>query len=113
MAGIGFTQIIVGILVCVALVLLCLILFNKNKTKSKEPGIETERSKPDATDAEIQTENKDLSDDSLVAILTAAVMASMQSTPDIKIRVASFRRVPQSSPIWNTVGRRERIENKL
>ncbi len=113
MAGNSFNPIIAGILVCIALVFLCLILFNKNKTRSKESRLETEHSKLEATDAQVQTGNKDLSDDSLVAVLTAAVMASMQSSPNIKIRVTSFRRIPQSSPVWNTIGRRERIENKL
>lgn len=111
MAGIVFNPIIAGVIVCVVLVLLCLLLFSKSKTKSMDSSSQTGRPLPE--NGISQTEKEDLSDETLIAVLTAAVMASMQNSPDIKIRVTSFRRIPQSSPVWNTVGRRERMENKL
>lgn len=55
----------------------------------------------------------DSSDDSLIAVLTAAVMAYMKNSPDIKIKVTSFKRIPQTSSVWNTMGRNEYISNKL
>ncbi|WP_010247496.1 OadG family protein [Acetivibrio cellulolyticus] len=113
MGGIAFSQIVIGILVCVALVLFYFILFSKDKTKFKESKRENEPVVIETPNKESQMTAGDLSDDSLIAILTAAVMASMQSSPDVKIRVTSFRRIPQSSPVWNTIGRRERMENKL
>lgn len=110
MGNISFAQVVVGILVFSAVALIYVFVLSKNKTKSKNSDMENEP--VNGTVAEAQRDSEDLSDDSLIAVLTAAVMA-MQNNPDIKIRVASFRRIPQSSPVWNTIGRRERMENKL
>lgn len=53
------------------------------------------------------------SDEELVAILTAAVLASMQNGAECNIKVKSFRRLPQQAPAWNTAGRMEHIAGKL
>ena len=45
------------------------------------------------------------SNSSLIALLTAAATAYMGSSSDVKVRVTSFKRIPQTSPVWNTVGR--------
>jgi hypothetical protein len=55
----------------------------------------------------------DSSDDSLIAVLTAAVMTYTRNSPDVKIKITSFKRIPQTSPVWNTTGRSEYISNKL
>lgn len=55
---------------------------------------------------------EDEDEDELIAVLTAAIAASLnQSTYNLKIK--SFRRIGQTSPVWNTVSRKEQIENKL
>ena len=55
---------------------------------------------------------EDEDEDELIAVLTAAIAASLnQSTYNLKIK--SFRRIGQASPVWNTVSRKEQIENKL
>ena len=110
MGNISFPHILIGILVLCAVILIYFFVSGKSKSASNS----SEQANNTSTDTivEAQTDNEALSDDSLIAVLTAAVMA-MQNNPDIKIRVTSFRRIPQSSPIWNTIGRRERMENKL
>ncbi len=110
MGNVNFSHILVGILVLCAIVLIYFFVTDKNKPKSNNSNLASNTAAD--TIVEAQRDNEALSDDSLIAVLTAAVMA-MQSNPDIKIRVTSFRRIPQSSPIWNTIGRRERMENKL
>lgn len=110
MGNISFSHILVGILVLCAIVLIYFFVSGKNKAKSNNSVLANNTAAD--TKVETQRDNEALPDDSLIAVLTAAVMA-MQSNPDIKIRVTSFRRIPQSSPIWNTIGRRERMENKL
>ena len=52
-------------------------------------------------------------DDELVAVLTAAVMASMKGQHVYNFRIKSFKRLPQNTPIWNRAGRMEYISNKL
>lgn len=53
------------------------------------------------------------SEEELVAVLTAAVLAGMESRPDLKIKVKSFRRIPQAAPAWNSMGRDEYISSRL
>jgi len=107
MGNINFYQIIIAILFVSTVAFIYFFLANKNKTKSDNSNSSIIENK-----TKIQSLNEDLNDESLIAVLTAAVMA-MQSNPDIKLQVTSFRRIPQSSPVWNTTGRREYIENKL
>lgn len=109
MGNANFFQVIIGILVILAVAFIYFFVSGKNKSKSgnSDPdGITVTQNK------ETQKNGEDLSDDELIAVLTAAVMA-MRSNSGVKIRVTSFRRIPQSAPVWNTVGRRERMENKL
>lgn len=49
----------------------------------------------------------------LIAVLTAAVMACMQQTPDFKIRIKSFRRIHKDSSAWSTAGIAEQISNRF
>lgn len=54
--------------------------------------------------------NVDTQNDSeLIAVLTAAVNAFTSGSPDSKFIVRSYRRIQQSSPIWNTISRKEQI----
>lgn len=110
MGNINFSQIIVGMLVLSVVIFVYFFVSSKNKAKSSNLNLTSNTVEQDKL--KTQEDSEDLSDDSLIAVLTAAVMA-MQSNTDIKIRVTSFRRIPQSSPVWNTIGRRERIEHKL
>ncbi|WP_094546641.1 OadG family protein [Petroclostridium xylanilyticum] len=61
----------------------------------------------------VSTEELDeLDEDELIAVLTAAVASSLnQSTYNLNIK--SFRRIEQTSPIWNTVSRKEQLESRL
>lgn len=56
---------------------------------------------------------KDTGNNEIIAVLTAAVLAVSKSRPDYKLKVKSFRRIPQTSPIWNVAGREEQISGKL
>jgi len=61
---------------------------------------------------EEREKSEEINDEELIAVLTAAVAASLnQSTYNLK--VTSFRRVNNVSPIWNTVGRQEQLETRL
>lgn len=51
-------------------------------------------------------------DDELIAVLTAAVAASL-NTSTYNLRIKSFRRIGQNAPAWNAVSRKEQLENQL
>ncbi|NMA66783.1 MAG: oxaloacetate decarboxylase, gamma chain [Clostridiaceae bacterium] len=66
--------------------------------------------------SETNVSNSSVSDgstDELVAVITAAVMASVNTRPGYNIRLKSFRRVPQTTPVWNVAGRNEYIAGKF
>jgi len=48
----------------------------------------------------------------ILAALTAAI-ASADSKTGCRLVVKSFRRIGQSSPVWNTTGRVERLRRYL
>ena len=52
-------------------------------------------------------------DEELVAIIMAAIQAGMSPDSQCRLQIKSFRRIEQTSPIWNKAGRREQIANKL
>ncbi|MFZ5988289.1 MAG: OadG family transporter subunit [Bacillota bacterium] len=119
--SLGLNMTFVGIVVVFAsLIILCIIIsffpiLNPKKTrtsaKSEPANISSIPQVKDTRNNGVP--EGDLSDDSLVAVLTAAVLASMRNRPDVKIRVTSFKRIEQTSPVWNTTGRKEYIANKL
>lgn len=52
----------------------------------------------------------DVDDNQLIAVITAAVQASLQKagiTPECRIVVRSFNRVEDGTPVWNKTGRKE------
>lgn len=51
-------------------------------------------------------------DDELLAVITAAIAAA-ETRPGYRLVVRSMRQIPQSSPVWNTAGRLERLGRDL
>lgn len=48
-------------------------------------------------------------DDELIAVLTAAVAASMGRTSTYNLNIKSYRRVNNQSPAWNRASRQENL----
>jgi hypothetical protein len=48
----------------------------------------------------------------ILAVIAAAI-AALNTRPGYRLMVRSMRQVPQSSPVWNIVGRIERINSKI
>jgi len=115
----------VGLLVVfIVLILLSLIIslfskiFNVRKTDGKDKthadgnGVSVPEAKQDVES--VSTVHAEPYDDSeLIAVLTAAVVAAMGGSAESSIRVKSYRRIPQVSPVWNTISRKEQLAAKL
>lgn len=81
---------------------------NNNKKESKEATNSTESVKV----SEPVEKAGNIEDEELVAVIAAAIAASMGvAIPDINIK--SIKRVSTPSPIWAQMGRIEEISNKL
>ncbi len=50
--------------------------------------------------------------DEIIAAISAAI-AAMETRPGYRLVVRSMRQLPQSSPVWNTTGRIERLSRDL
>lgn len=48
-------------------------------------------------------------DDELIAVLTAAVAASLGQTTTYNLKIKSYRRVESGSPVWNRTARRDNV----
>jgi hypothetical protein len=51
--------------------------------------------------------------DSEILAVIAAAIAAMETRPGQRLVVMSMRQIPQSSPVWNTAGRLERLSRNL
>lgn len=70
---------------------------------------------PEKTKKDVVTENasaNEANEEELVAVLTAAAAACMNTSPK-KVRINTYKRVHTDPPIWNRAARRETTENKL
>lgn len=81
---------------------------NKDKEKTEVENISNTVEKTPQSSKEEQN----IDDEELVAVIAAAIAASMGVTiPDINIK--SIKRISPPSPIWAEMGRIEEISNKL
>lgn len=55
---------------------------------------------------------EEMDEEELIAVLTAAVAASL-NTSTYHLQIKSYRRIEQKSPAWNKAGLRETIENRI
>jgi len=109
-------------IVFLALILLSLVIFVFSKIlqkKDKALAESEDSTKKAVSHLEISENNKpdapldNIPDNELVAVLSAAIMASMKGQHVYNFRIKSFRRLPQGTPVWNRTGRMEYISNKL
>ena len=62
--------------------------------------------------APAETEADEMDDEELVAVITAAIAASL-NTSTYNLRIKSLRRIDNNQPAWNIAGIRETINNRF
>lgn len=84
---------------------------NNKKDHSQKTTDDTETlHKAIVTESDPEVANRD--DNEIIAVITAAIAASLnRSTHDIIVK--SIRRTPSNSPIWNRASRNEQITGRL
>lgn len=113
---VGFTVVFVALILLSVIIFLFGKGFNAKKTAkitAVDNSVNTASVSEITENYEADAPADELSYDELVAVLTSAVLSSMRTRPDSKIRVKSFRRINQNSPAWNAAGRMEYIAGKL
>lgn len=100
--------IVFGVLIILMIVLMLMkVIFYKDPNKQKKTETPVTEA---ATAAEVKTE--DTNEDELIAVLTAAIAASL-NTSTYNLRIKSYRRVENKQPAWNKAGLTETINNRF
>lgn len=55
---------------------------------------------------------EDILNDEIISAIMAAI-SIMETRPGYSLVVKSFRRVPQTAPVWSSTGRYERLNSKI
>ena len=112
--AIGITVVFLALIALSICIYLFGKLFSKNETTKKDIVRSTNTASASATTQPEPLVENYTSEEELIAVITAAIQASLGVRDDGKhIVVKSFRRLPSNSPIWNSTGRIEQLSNKL
>ena len=105
--GVG---IVFSVLVVLMIVLMLFkVIFYKNDSKKQTAATEVKQE----VKQEVVSEVKPVaSDDELIAVLTAAIAASL-NTSTYNLKIKSYRRIENTKPAWNKAGINETINNRF
>ena len=113
----GLSTTVVGLAIVFSVLLILMIvlkLFEKifykpnNLAEKKAEPVKQEAQKTAVSDNPVGDEN----DEELIAVLTAAVAASL-NTSTYNLKIKSYRRVQNNAPAWNKAGLRDTIDSRL
>lgn len=102
------------VIVFLVLIILMLVMMAMKKILYKEPEKNEAPKEVKQTEQtkEVSAVSVPVEDLTLIAVLTAAVAASMDA-PASKIRIKSFKRVGSNAPAWNRAGLRDVIDSRF
>lgn len=108
---IGLVIVFGVLLILMAILMLMKVVFYKDPSKA-DTNVKTEAAAPVA---EVKSETAvadDMDESELVAVLTAAIAASL-NTSTYNLKIKSFKRVGNSSPAWNKAGLNDVINSRF
>ena len=111
-AVIGLATVFSVLIILMIVITIMKMMFYKDPAKSavKEtpaPAAPVEPAKPVE-----QVKADEMDDEELVAVITAAIAASL-NTSTYNLRIKSLRRIDNNQPAWNKAGIRETINNRF
>ncbi len=115
--GLKVTAVGLAIVFSVLIILMFVLTLMKyvfaREPKSKQPA-QTADTHSDNTPAPsaATAETDDVNEDELIAVLTAAVAASL-NTSTYNLHIKSYRRVNNTAPVWNQAGLRDTIDSRF
>lgn len=88
--------------------LMRVIFAPKTKAPAKAEPTQT-ANEPIAVQTPAITDVQNTDDEELIAVLTAAVAASLK-TSTYRLQIKSYRQINTNTPVWNAVSRRENLQ---
>lgn len=110
--------VVFSVLIILMLVLILMkVVFYKEPKEDKGSEALKDKSAPSAAVSAPQTakpseSGAQIDDKELIAVITAAVAASL-NTSTYNLKVKSFRRISDNSPLWNKAGRTDVINSRF
>ena len=102
------------IIVFSVLIILMLVMMAMKKIFYKEPQANDKKTETQTADMQIdgkaETEVLNEEDPNLIAVLAAAVAASL-NTSAYNLKIKSYRRIGNNAPAWNKAGLRDPIDS--
>ena len=103
--GVGL-GIVFGVLVILMMVLMLFkVIFYKDNSKKQKEVAKVEKEV-------VCVQKQNTSNDELIAVLTAAIAASL-NTSTYNLKIKSYRRIENNKPAWNKAGINETINNRF
>ena len=112
--GMGGETVVIGLsIVFGVLLILMIVLYLFGVIFDKKPKTAAAPAAPEIVPEPVVVAEADEQDEEeLIAILTAAIAASL-NTSTYNLQIKSYRRVPTKRPAWNNAGLRETIGNRF
>lgn len=103
--------IVFSVLIIIMLVLKLFEVIFSEKSDKPTTAVSAEKKAEPQQAAPVAVQSK-MTDDELIAVLTAAVAASL-NTSTYNLQIKSYRRIGSSRPSWNKAGVTETINNRF
>ena len=112
-AVIGLTTVFAVLIILMIVITIMKMMFYKDPSKSA--AVQTPAAPapaPVVPEAPAAPKADEMDDEELVAVITAAIAASL-NTSTYNLRIKSLRRIDNKQPAWNRAGIRETINNRF
>lgn len=114
--GLKVTAVGLAIVFSVLIILMVVLTLMKyifaNEPKSTAPAVPVAPAKPVEAAAPAAKAKDDVDEEELIAVLTAAIAASL-NTSTYNLQIKSYRRIGNNSPAWNQAGLRDTIDSRF
>lgn len=108
--ALGLTIVFSVLIILMIILFLFKVIFYKDPSKKKAP--KAAETAVESVKAMPKEEAKAVDEEELIAVLTAAVAASL-NTSTYNLKIKSYRRIDNKKPAWNMAGIRETIGNRF
>lgn len=109
--GLGLIIVFAVLVILMLVLMLFKVIFARN-TEQPKP-VQAAPAAPAAAPAPAaQNKKDDMDEEELIAVLTAAVAASL-NTSTYNLKIKSYRRIDDKKPAWNKAGVRETINSRF
>ena len=111
--SVGAQTTVIGLLIVFAVLVILMLVLQAMKyifTPKTEEKETVQKAEPQKVQAPAAAVSDDADDEELIAVLTAAVAASL-NTSTYNLKIKSYRRVGNNAPAWNRAGLNEVIDS--